>query len=80
MTEIEVMFSATTLSPYNCIIVLYPCSNFGDLEGKGRERMMNSLTSTKDIYLVYICHSYSEHDYGIEGFINFIFISNNSLL
>lgn len=35
MTEIEVMFSATTLSPYNCIIVLYPCSNFGDLEGKG---------------------------------------------
>lgn len=35
MTEIEVMFSATTLSPYNCTIVLYPCSNFGDLEGKG---------------------------------------------
>lgn len=29
------MFSANTLSPYNCTIVLCPCSIFGDLEGKG---------------------------------------------
>lgn len=47
---------------------------------RGRERMRNSLSHTKDIYLVYICQSYSEHVYGIERFINFIFISSNSLL
>lgn len=35
MTKVEVMFSANTLSPYHCTIVLCPCSNFGDLEGKG---------------------------------------------
>lgn len=34
MTEAEVMFSAHTLSLYNCTIALCPCSNFGDLEGK----------------------------------------------
>lgn len=33
--KIEIMFSANTLSPYNCTIVLCPCSIFGGLEGKG---------------------------------------------